>query len=145
MPKVGDGRHLFSVQGWISLSKIFIGGHSTVYVICILVVFIFLPLRMVHIKPMHNCHKSNHSFFSSDCQDEPLVVILPDISKQEIELILSLLYCGSANIYKQELSKVSRQSSLCFLFLLWGLVSVKGAGNFLSTIRSWFFFSVDDG
>ena len=43
---------------------------------------------------------------------DPFVLQFPDVSKFEMELILSLLYCGTANIYKDELASIVSLTSL---------------------------------
>jgi len=53
---------------------------------------------------------SEHQFIESI--EEPFVLMFPDVTKQEIEFILTLLYCGTANIYKAELSKVVSLTNL---------------------------------
>lgn len=52
----------------------------------------------------------NHQLTES--LEEPFVLMFPDVTKQEIEFILTLLYCGTANIYKTELSKVVSLTNL---------------------------------
>ena len=42
---------------------------------------------------------------NEDC-GEPYLIHLPDVSRLEMEFLLALLYCGTANIYRKELTNI---------------------------------------
>jgi len=48
---------------------------------------------------------------NEDC-GEPYLIHLPDVSRLEMEFLLSLLYCGTANIYRKELTNIVTLTSL---------------------------------
>ena len=47
-----------------------------------------------------------------DGLDYQFSLILPDVSKQEMESLLALFYCGTVNIYKSELAGIISLTNL---------------------------------